>query len=104
MVAGLGVLGPNAAARGICIEGPGYVRRGAWGHLLNEHYLRAVDVAQRVGHRRGGNGTDAPFELLNPEVQHAPMPRLFAYLNGGTPNPPVRPRGRPRVRRAVSRL
>ena len=104
VVAGLGVLAPNAAARGICIEGPRYVRRGAWGHLLNEHYLRAVDVAQRVGYRRGGNGTDAPFELLNPEARHQPMPRLFAYLNGGTPNPPAQSRGQPRVRRAVSRL
>ncbi len=100
VVARLGMLAPNAAERGIHIDGPRYVHRGTWGHLLNEHYLRAVERAQRVGHRRGGKGTDAPFELLNPEVRHAPMPRLFSYLNGGSPLPRVRRATRPSTRAA----
>lgn len=85
VVAGLGMLAPNPVRRGIRIDGPRYVRPGAWGHLLNEHYLRVVDEAQRVGHRRGGNGTEAPFELLSRDAPHEATPRLFAYLNGGTP-------------------
>lgn len=85
IVASLGMLAPHAEQRGIRIDGPRYVRRGAWGHLLNAHYLQAIEEAQRTGNRRGGNGTEAPFELLNPEAPHEPAPRLFAYLNGGTP-------------------
>ena len=100
LVAGLGMLAPHPARRGIHIDGPRYVLRGAWGHLLNEHYLRAIDDAQRVGHRRGGDGTDAPFELLNPESQHQPMPRLFGYINGGSP-PPLRHAGTRRTARSA---
>jgi hypothetical protein len=99
VVAGLGMLAPRATQRGIRIDGPRYVRRCGWGHLLNDHYLRVIDDAQRVGHRRGGDGTEAPYELLNPEAPHQPAPRLFAYINGGTP--PPRGRGAA-VRRAVA--
>jgi hypothetical protein len=85
IVARLGMLAPNAAERGIHLSGPRYIRRGGWGHLLNEHYLHVIDEGQRTGHRRGGAGRDAPFELVNPDEPHEVTPRLFAYINGGTP-------------------
>jgi pimeloyl-ACP methyl ester carboxylesterase len=95
VVARLGMLAPHARQRGIRIAGPRYVRRGAWGHLLNEHYLRGIEASQRTGHARGGRGSALPFELLNPEAPHQETPRLFAYINGGTP--PARS-GRPAER------
>lgn len=106
IVARLGMLAPHAGARGVDIAGPKYVRRGAWGHLLNEHYLLPIDAAQRAGRVRGRSGGCAPFELMNVEVPHDPDgPRLFAYLNGGTPPDHTREpaaRRRPgRSRRAV---
>lgn len=88
IVARLGMLAPRQEHWGIHIAGPAYVRRGAWGHLLNEHYLCAIESSQRVGHRRGGRGEAAPFELLDPTAPHEEAPRLFAYINGGSP--PVR--------------
>jgi hypothetical protein len=86
IVARLGMQAPQGAAHGIDISGPNYVRRGAWGHLLNEHYLAPLDAAQREGRRRGGRGGSAPYELTNPDAPHDDDgPRLFRYINGGTP-------------------
>jgi hypothetical protein len=79
------MLAPHAEAHGIRIDGPRYVRRGAWGHLLNAHYLDAIERAQRAGHRRGGRGGAAPYERLDRTAAPGGAPRLFAYINGGTP-------------------
>lgn len=84
IVARLGMQAPHAADRGIRIDGPRFVRPGAWGHLLNEHYLYPLADAQRQGRRRGGKGGAAPFVPVN-DGQQTATPRLFAYINGGAP-------------------
>ena len=93
LVARLGLLAPAAAQHGIQIDGPSWVRPGAWGHLLGEHYLYPIEQLQRPGRKRGGIGGAAPFRRL---AEGGPLdspsdgvPRLYAYLNGGQP-----PRGR----------
>jgi hypothetical protein len=86
IVARLGMLAPNADARGILIQGPRYLRRGGWGHLLNAHYLIPIEQAQKVGRRRGGQHGTAPYELIdNDTVPASSVPRLYAYINGGSP-------------------
>ena len=88
IVARLGMQAPDAHTRRIQIQGPRYVRPGAWGHLLNAHYLYPIADAQRHGRRRGGAGTAAPFVAIGQtgsEVGWAAesTPRLFRYINGG---------------------
>jgi hypothetical protein len=85
IVARLGMLAPRAEYWGIDIAGPRYKHRGAWGHLLNEHYLAAIERCQKSGRRPGGDGTSAPYELVGDAVDAAP--RLFSYINGGVPKP-----------------
>lgn len=85
IVARLGMLAPNAEARSIQIDGPRFVRLGAWGHLLNAHYLYPILAVQRHGRRRGGAGTAAPFVALGDGREEATTPRLYGYINGGTP-------------------
>jgi hypothetical protein len=75
---------PHAAERGIRIEGPRFVRPGAWGHLLNEHYLYPRADAQRQGRRKGGSGGAAPFALAD-DARPPATPRLYTYINGGAP-------------------
>ena len=83
IVARLGMLAPRAEYWGIEIAGPRYEHRGAWGHLLNEHYLAAIERCQKSGRRPGGDGTSAPYELVGGAINAAP--RLFGYINGGAP-------------------
>jgi pimeloyl-ACP methyl ester carboxylesterase len=85
IVARLGMLAPNAEARSIEISGPRFVRLGAWGHLLNMHYLYPMAEVQRHGRRRGGMGTAAPFVALGNGRDETTIPRLYGYINGGTP-------------------
>ncbi len=85
IVARLGMLAPNAEARRIEIAGPRFVRLGAWGHLLNADYLYPIAEVQRHGRRRGGAGTAAPFVALGDGREEATTPRLYGYINGGTP-------------------
>ena len=85
IVARLGMLAPNAEAHSIQIEGPRFVRLGGWGHLLNLHYLYPLAEAQRHGRRRGGTGTAAPFVALGNGRGEVTVPRLYDYINGGTP-------------------
>jgi hypothetical protein len=87
VVARLGMLAPNPLKRGMAIDGPRYECKGAWGHLLNQHYLRAIDKTQRVGHTRGpANASAAPYVLNNADdFPEAAQPRLFGYINGGSP-------------------
>jgi hypothetical protein len=89
LVARLGMLAPQAAIQSIDLEGPFYVRKGAWGHLFNSNYLLPIAECQRIGHKRGGttNGA-APFTLVNDaEYPDAANPRLYSYINGGSPHP-----------------
>ena len=84
IVARLGIQAPHAAERGIQIDGPRFVRPGAWGHLLNEHYLYPLADSQRQGRRKGGSGGAAPFVPAG-DTQQPATPRLYAYINGGAP-------------------
>ena len=87
IVARLGMLAPRPKQWGIHIDGPIYVRAGAWGHLLTEHYLFAIAEAQKCRRKRGALGGSAPFSLLNEDTlkpsAYKETPRLFRYLNGG---------------------
>jgi hypothetical protein len=86
IVARLGMQAPNAVTRRIQIDGPRFVRLGAWGHLLNAHYLYPIADAQRQGRRRGGKGTATPFVALGGGHGGSPTtPRLYSYINGGVP-------------------
>lgn len=89
MVARLGMLAPHIEQRHILIDGPLYLRKGGWGHLLNEHYLYPIEKQQRKGRKPGGQGSAEPFELLaasdQPATSSDTTPRLYHYLNGGTP-------------------
>ena len=38
------MLAPDLAAENIAIDGPLWVRRDGWGHLLNHHYLLAIEL------------------------------------------------------------
>jgi len=89
IVARLGVLAPAPRKRGIVIDGPRYERKRAWGHLLNRHYLRAIDHRQRTGNKLGPvDDTAEPFVLLDPAAWPDELqPRLFRYINGGEPIP-----------------
>ena len=87
IVARLGMLAPRAAHWGIQIDGPIYVQSGAWGHLLTEHHLFAIERRQKRGRKRGAAGGTAPFALINEERlaprAYDPTPRLYRYINGG---------------------
>jgi len=94
VVARLGMLAPHPDRRDIHIDGPRYIRPGGWGHLLNAHYLYDIDRAQRRGRKPGAGGQGAdPFRPYLPndapdQLDHPLVPRLYGYLNGGSPAPP----------------
>ena len=84
IVARLGMLALHASRWHIEIDGPRYMKRCTWGHLLDEHYLSSIEKYQKDGRKPGGNGTSTPYELINPEeFPNYPAPRLFSYINGG---------------------
>jgi hypothetical protein len=88
LVARLGMLAPDKTGTDVHIDGPIYEHANMTGHLLNEHYLVPIADAQLRGQRRGGNGTPAPFDLVDAgasHVKHSDEPRLFGYLNAGSP-------------------
>ena len=86
IVARLGMLAPQATERNIQIEGPRYLRPGAWGHLLNEHYLLPIEAAQRLGRKKNGKGGTEPFVLVEGDhTDSSATPRLYQYINGGSP-------------------
>jgi hypothetical protein len=84
LVARIGMLAPNASQRGVHIDGPRFERTGAWGHLLNEHYLQEVQRAQKKDRKRGPktNGPE-PYALVNETTFPGATPRLYSYINGG---------------------
>ncbi len=89
IVARLGVLAPHPDQRQIDIDGPRYEHRGAWGHLLNAHYLGHIDRAQpRVGEGGAAGRDGEPYTLMNePEFPGAAVPRLYRYLGGSSSLP-----------------
>ena len=85
LVAGLGMLSPVPRGQSVAIDGPLWQHRSAWGHLLNIHYLRAIDVSQRDGDARGpATETSAPYEPIHERT--AAQPRLYGYINGAHPS------------------
>lgn len=85
IVARLGMLAPRPERWNIRIDGRRYESRGAWGHLLNAHYLTPIRKVQKSGHRKGGAGTPAPYAPIDGESYPDAVPRLYGYLNGGSP-------------------
>ena len=81
IVARLGMLAPAPDRWEVRIDGSRFVRPGAWGHLLNAHYLYPIADVQRQGRRRGGSDSALPFVSLDANS----VPRLYGYINGGTP-------------------
>jgi len=86
IVARLGILAPDPVGRNISIQGPRYIRPGAWGHLLNEHYLLPIEAAQRLGRKKSGRGGTQPFLSVDGDnAEVSTTPRLYEYINGGSP-------------------
>ncbi|HZE15988.1 MAG TPA: hypothetical protein VE197_09930 [Mycobacterium sp.] len=82
LVARLGMLAPDPDKRHIEISGPRFIHNGAWGHLLNAHYLIDIDRAQRQRADAVTPNTD-PYRLIEGSAPPGTLPRLFDYLNGG---------------------
>lgn len=81
LVARLGVLAPAKGPGAVGIGGERFVRRHAWGHLLNAHYLFPLEQEWRAL-RRGA----APDSALRPlPGNRIKRPRLFDYLGGASP-------------------
>lgn len=76
----------------IQIDGPMFVQRGAWGHLLNEHYLSRIDdfLYPRTGrHHRD----EDPYPRVGKERSRS---RLYDYFHGKRPeDKAARALGRP---------
>lgn len=85
IVARLGMLAPRPEQWEIHIEGVHFLRPHAWGHLLNAHYLYPIVDVQRRGRQRGGVGTPAPFCGIGAAAETGQAPRLYSYINGGSP-------------------
>ncbi|TDU31078.1 hypothetical protein DFR24_0436 [Panacagrimonas perspica] len=81
-VARLGVLAPGPGPREKRIGGERFMRRGAWGHLLNAHYLWPMEQEWRAAQ-------NSPLKTgLRPlPGNSARQPRLFGYFGGATPKP-----------------
>jgi hypothetical protein len=84
LVARLGMLALRPGYWGIEIDGPCYVLPGKCGHLLNEHYLAEIEKYQRQGYRKKPRGGSKPYRLVG-EAAEEGTPRLFSYINGGSP-------------------
>jgi hypothetical protein len=80
LVARLGMLAPDARRVHIHIAGPCFRHRGAWGHLLNAHYLIDIDREQRQ--RKPPPDASAPYALIEGTAPPGTVPHLFSYLNG----------------------
>lgn len=86
IVARLGVLSPfrghgTESEAPIAIDGPTFVQRGAWGHLLNDHYLTPIDDYLYPGSRRYRREED-PYPTVG---DGPPESRLYRYFHGKRP-------------------
>ena len=83
LVARLGILSPlrgDSKSRLIEIDGPVFERKGAWGHLLNEHHLALID--HYLYPRKGIPQEENPY----PVKGGGPLnPRLYEYFHGNSP-------------------
>jgi hypothetical protein len=83
LVARLGMLATRPEERDIDIAGPRFRHHGAWGHLLNAHYLSDIDRSQRERSEAGTGPPDsAPYTLIDGTAPAGTTPQLFRYLNG----------------------
>jgi hypothetical protein len=83
LVARLGMLAPDVRQCDIEIAGPRFKHNGAWGHLLNAHYLRAIDEAHRRPPGAGEARHDAaPYVSIEGTAAPEAVPGLFRYLGG----------------------
>lgn len=80
VVARLGVLAPNTGPGAVRVGGERFVRRDAWGHLLNAHYLHAMEQEWR-----GSKDVALRTGLRPLPGNHARQPRLFEYFGGASP-------------------
>jgi hypothetical protein len=82
-VARLGILSPLRGDSGASIEidGPVFEQKGEWGHLLNEHYLSAMDDYLYPG-AAPYNRDENPFP---PGGNGAAESRLYQYFHGKSP-------------------
>jgi hypothetical protein len=80
LIARLGVLAPPHGIGSARIEGERYRRDGAWGHLLNAHYLVPM-IADLTGTSQAR--ALAPFR-----ENLFKAPRLYGYYQGGKPSLP----------------
>jgi hypothetical protein len=80
LVARLGVLSPLRDGPGSLVEidGPVFEQKGAWGHLLNEHYLSPIDDYLYPG-GRGHRRERDPFPRQGGTDSN---PRLYEYFHG----------------------
>lgn len=81
LVARLGVLAPAKGAGAVGIGGERFVRRHAWGHLLNAHYLYPMEQEWRA--LRKGTTPDSALRPL--PGSRSKRPRLFDYFGGASP-------------------
>jgi hypothetical protein len=85
-IARLGVLGAGEGPREARIGGERFVRRGAWGHLLNAHYLHPMEQEWRAL-QDGRPALGIPLKAL--PFNEARLPRLFDYFGGASPAPRI---------------
>jgi hypothetical protein len=81
-IARLGVLGSGEGPREARIGGERFVRRGAWGHLLNAHYLHPMEQEWRAL-QDGKPNLGIALKAL--PFNEARTPRLFEYFGGASP-------------------
>ena len=83
LVARLGMLAPDPRQCDIQIAGPRFKHNGAWGHLLNAHYLRAIDEVHCRPSDAGDTRNDAaPYVPIEGTAPAEAVPSLFHYLGG----------------------
>lgn len=87
-IARLGVLGSGEGPREARIGGERFVRRGAWGHLLNAHYLHPME---QEWHALKDGRPNLGIALKALPFNEARLPRLFEYFGGASPAPRVVP-------------
>jgi len=74
LVARLGMISPRKNFWDINIDGDYYIRKSAWGHLFNIHYLNGFDTSRP---------DYSPFRSTS---RNGATPRLFSYLYGNKPS------------------